>query len=147
MDWWERKPRREVEAVELWEHFHETLSVNNSKKIPAKLRGIFLKGQLYGRANDLVWGFEKVVIWSEILDAIFKRDKLSVVTEVNHDLTDLLSSKRKSNESFRNYEARFEEQFAKFHSHGKLNLKINVMVWKLRRRIKHFDFGANHVDE
>jgi len=110
-------------AVKLWGQFHDKLPASNSNKIPADLRGICLKSQLFGRALDLCKGIPDDDIASEngaqlIIDAIYKRDALSVVSEVYQDFNDLLTCRRSSNESFKNYESRFAAMVAKMSAHG-----------------------------
>lgn len=51
--------------------------------------------------------------------AIHIRDSLSVTSSVYNDFNDLLSSKRKTHESYQAYEAKFATQVAKYHAHGK----------------------------
>lgn len=53
------------------------------------------------------------------MESVFKRDDLFVFTEVYKHFTDLLSLNRKSNEPFREYEARFVAQMEKYNSHEK----------------------------
>lgn len=54
-----------------------------------------------------------------IVEAVYKRDALSVVNEVYDDFKELLHFRRGPNESFQNYEARFSAQVAKLNGHGK----------------------------
>lgn len=110
-------------SVALWSAFHEKLPNNNSNKIPSELRGIMLQSQLFGRARDLVKKIDDEVIHSPdgayaIVKAIHKRDALSAVSSVYQDFLRLLGTKRATNESFKNYEARFEAQLSRFHAHS-----------------------------
>lgn len=82
-----------------------------------------LHSQLYGRARDSCVGISQDVVESEegsqaIVDDLFQRDPLSVVKDVHKDVNDLLSTRRNTNESFRNFESRFTAQLAKFNSYG-----------------------------
>lgn len=59
----------------------------NSNKIPANLQAICLKAQLFGRAKDLCSGITDQQLHPEqgvdlIMNAIYKRDAISVVSEV-----------------------------------------------------------------
>lgn len=80
---------------------------NNSNKIPKSLLVICLNSQLYGRALDLCKGIQGDEIVSKhgvqnILDIVYNRDALSVVTKVYQDFTLLLSTPRENNESCHN---------------------------------------------
>jgi len=68
--------------------FRDKLPDVNSNKIPADLRGIMLQSQPF------------------------------VVSDVYQDFNDLLATKRGQNESFKNFESRFEAQVSKFNSHA-----------------------------
>lgn len=99
-------------AVDLWSNFHDLLPVINASKIPSALQGIMLQSQLYGRARDLVKKIDPEDIKKEggallIVDAICKRDPLSVMSEVCTEFNEVLNTKRGSNESFLNFESRF----------------------------------------
>ena len=82
-----------------------------------------LKSQLFLRAKDLVKKVPDSVIESDdgavaIVKAVYKRDALSTVTDVYHDFMNLLNLKRGQNESFKNFESRFEATVSKFNSHS-----------------------------
>ena len=99
------------------------------------MRGFCLQAQLTGRAFDLCREItddelSAEIGYQKIVDAIFKRDPLSVVTETYQTFNDLLNVRRSSNESFRNYESRFSAQVAKFNAHGK-SLKFHESLLAL----------------
>eukprot|EP00171_Calliarthron_tuberculosum_P001315 IDg1315t1 len=82
-----------------------------------------LQSQLFGRARDLCKGIPSSDIQSPtgtaaIVRAVYKRDPLTVVSEVYYDFLSLLNLKRGSNESFKGYESRFEAQVSKFNAHS-----------------------------
>ena len=112
-----------ADAVSLWSAFHDELPESNANKIPEKLRGIMLVSQLFGRAKEICKKIDDSVIRSvegpaAIVQAVYKRDALSTVSDVYRDYMDLLSLKRSSNEKFRTFESRFEAQVAKFNSNS-----------------------------
>lgn len=76
----------------------------------------------YGRARDLCEDIEDDVLASSdgaelIGSQLFRRDPLSVVSFVYHDLQLLLSKHRGLNEFYRYYKLRFDAQLPKFKSH------------------------------
>ena len=112
-------------AVKQWSLFHDGLSDNNSNKINKQLRGIVLEGNLYGRAKDLAKSISPTELSSErgadlIVSTIHQRDPLSVVSSIYADFSHLLSIRRGSNESLRNFELRFAAQLSKFRANGQL---------------------------
>ncbi len=85
-------------VVYLWKTFHDMLPENNNSKIQTALQGIMLQSQLYGRARDLCRMLPADVIQSPeganaIVNAVFKRDPLAIVSEVYQDFVDLLNTK------------------------------------------------------
>ena len=107
--------------VDLWKHFHDSLPNNNSNKIPSNLQAICLKSQLFGRAIDLCSGITNTELSSEdgvskIVNAIYQRDGLSVVSEAYRVFNDLLDTKRGNNESMKGFELRFAASVAKFNA-------------------------------
>ena len=109
-------------AVALWKAFHDKLPDANSNKIPKDLQGIMLQSQLYGRARDLCKSIPDETIQSEdgseaIVNKIYQRDPLAVVSDVYQDFITLLNTKRGNNESFQNFGTRFKAQVSKFSSH------------------------------
>ena len=100
-------------AVKLWSNFHDLLPATNSDKIPSALQGIMLQSQLYGRTRDVVKKVDPADIKKEggaqlIVNAIYKRDPLSVMSEVYTAFNEVLNTKRGTSESFQNFESRFE---------------------------------------
>lgn len=53
-----------------------------------------------------------------IVNALHKREALALVSDVLEDFLLLLNTKWSQNESFKNFESRFEVQVSKFHSHS-----------------------------
>ena len=121
--WTDGKGNQEEYAtsVRLWNTFHDKFPDSNSNKIPVTLRRIMLQFQLYGRARDICKSVSDTDIQSDndskaIISAIYKRDSLSVVSEVYQCFTKLLFLKRRSNESVKNFESRFISQVSKFNA-------------------------------
>lgn len=109
------------QQVELWKHFHDTLPANNNNKIPGNLQGICLKSQLFGRAIDLCSGITAEQLSGEngvdlIVNAIYKRDGLSVISEAYKIFNDLLTTKRDDSESMKGFELRYAAGVAKFNA-------------------------------
>ena len=82
--------REYVEAVALWEQFHDNLPSTSASRIDKKNRGIVLLSNLYGRARSLTLPIKDKVIAEPdnavqlITSTIYKKDALSSVTLV-HD--------------------------------------------------------------
>ena len=108
-------------SVTLWSSFHDKLPDSNSNKIPRDLRGIMLQSQLFGRAKDLCNGLDDMIIQSQdgpsaIVNAVYKRDTLSVVSNLYQNFMTLLTTRRGDAESFRNFESRFNANVTKFNA-------------------------------
>ena len=108
-------------AVKLWKFFHDNLEISNSNKIPQKLQGIVLLSQIYGRATNLVKKVPQEDVESEdgamhVARAIHKRDLLSVVTDTFHRYLELMRTKQGDNETFKNFETRFDSQVSRFNA-------------------------------
>lgn len=92
-------------------------------QIRPELRGIVLKPQLYGHGKDLCVGISEKIISSSddltaIINAVHKRDSLSVVMDVYKDLQDLLQLSSGGNENFHGFELRFAAQSGKLNAYG-----------------------------
>ena len=112
-----------AEAVELWKLYHDSLAEGTAGKIPKNLQGVVLKSQLYGRARDLARSVTQGELVSEdgskaIVNAVFKRDGLSVVSDVYTLFNELVMTRRHENESFQNYESRFAARLSKLNSYA-----------------------------
>eukprot|EP00171_Calliarthron_tuberculosum_P022021 IDg22021t1 len=112
-------------SVSLWRKVHDMLPDTNANKIPAKLQGIMLQSQLFGRARDLCKSIPEKLLQSEqgvdeIVNAIHKRDALAVVSEVYQDFIELLATRRGQSEKFGDFEFRFSAQVSKFNCHSDL---------------------------
>ena len=110
-----------AESVKLWSLYHNTLPSSANGKVPKNLQGVVLKSQLYGRALDLARQVPDTTLVSEsgvqaIVNAVYKRDGLSIVNDVYTLFNDLVSTRRSDNESFENYESRFAAKLSKFNS-------------------------------
>lgn len=84
-----------------------------------------IRAQLYGRAVDCCKEIPKEVSKSAdgcaaILNALYKCDPLSVVSEVYKDFTELLDTRRNTNESYRGFESRLAARVSKFSANGEL---------------------------
>ena len=102
-------------AVLLWKDFHDCLPEGNSKKIPSNLQGIMLQSQLFGRALELVKQVDGELIRSDegamaIARAMHKQDPLSVISDTYQKSSQLLQTTRGDQESFKNFESRFQAQ-------------------------------------
>ena len=53
-----------------------------------------------------------------IVDAVHKRDGLSVVNDIYTHFSELITTKRGDNESFENYESRFAAKLSKFNPYA-----------------------------
>ena len=112
-----------AEAVRLWSALHDKLPDSSSNKIGSDIRGIMLKSQFYGRAKEIVKKVPDDVIESNegaqaIVNAVYKRDALSTVSDVYQDFMRLMNLKRGPTETFLNFESRFEAQISKFNAHS-----------------------------
>eukprot|EP00178_Gracilaria_changii_P001339 TRINITY_DN1187_c0_g1_i12.p1 TRINITY_DN1187_c0_g1~~TRINITY_DN1187_c0_g1_i12.p1 ORF type:complete len:348 (-),score=40.05 TRINITY_DN1187_c0_g1_i12:1053-2096(-) len=124
-------------AVRQWSALHGKLNDDNSNKIPEDLQGIMLQSQLYGRARDLCKSIPQDIIESKdgvqaIVGAVYKRDALAVISDVYHDFVGLFALRRGQNESFKNFESRFQAQMSKLHAHGsEVKLSEAVLAFAL----------------
>ena len=108
-------------SVKLWQAFHNALPENNSNKIPLQFRAICLKSQLYGTGKDLCSGISDAQLLGEngvqlILNAIYQRDALTVVSEAFKAFNQLWNTRFGATESMKNFESRISAQVAKFNS-------------------------------
>ena len=110
---------RYLEAVQLWKETHDALPDSNSNKVPKTLQGIVLKGQLFGRARDLGSKVSDTDLRAPngaitLAIAIYKIDPLSQVTRMADQFHELLTTKRRQNETLAAFESRFEAQVCRF---------------------------------
>lgn len=108
-------------SVKLWNAFNDALPDNNSTKIPTRLRALCLKSQLFGRAADLCSGIDDESLTTTegvklIVDCIYQRDALSVVSEAFRAFNALLNTRRGDTENMKNFQSRFSAQVAKFNA-------------------------------
>lgn len=110
-------------AVKRWGAFHNNLPDFNSNDISLQNHGILFFSHLYGRAKDLCEGIEDAVIASDdgtslILKSNYKIDPLCLVSLVYTERQSLLSTRRRDEESYRQYEDRFVAHLAKLNPLG-----------------------------
>lgn len=114
---------RDAEVVEVWSSQNDPLPDTNPNKFPKNVRGSILKSQLYGCARDVARRVKTEELQSVdgvsfVVDAIFKKDPLTVLPGEHAESSNLFNERRGSNESFWNYEMRFSALVSKFNSHG-----------------------------
>lgn len=110
-------------SVKQWCLFHDRLPDNNANRIAPNVRGIILEANLYGRAKDLCKSITAEQLGSDtgathVMNCIYKRDSLSVMSEIFSDFSLLNKTRRHGSETFQEYEARFSAQLAKYNSHS-----------------------------
>ena len=108
-------------AVVAWKKFHDELPNGHSHKIPSNLQGVILQSQLYDRAQDtaqklVLDQIEKDYDALRVASVIYKADVLSVVTDTFRQFISLLQTKLDDNESFKNFETRFDAQVCKLNA-------------------------------
>lgn len=114
---------RYAEEVAEWLSYHDLLSDSNSNKLPKNVRGITLNSQLYGRVRDLVRSVPPGELECDegtdhVVAAIYKRDRLTVLSDVNTDFNNVVNARRGTDKAFRNYEVRFQALLPKLFCHG-----------------------------
>ena len=82
-----------------------------------------LQSQIFGHARDLCKGISAGVNQSpggadEIVNAIYNRDALSVVSQIYQKFINSLSTKCDSTELLNNFESEFAAQISKFNSYS-----------------------------
>lgn len=108
-------------AVEDWKEFNDALPDTSPNKIAAPLQGIVLKSQLYGQAADQCCEISKEQLRSAdgvnlIVNAVYRRDFMSVISEAFDDFSTLLNTRRGQTESLKSFETRFSAAVSKFNS-------------------------------
>ena len=128
---------RYAESVAEWSMYHDLLPMGNANRYDKKIRGTILKSQLFGRPRDLVRSIAAEDLQSDmgvqhVVNAIYKRDTLTVLNDVYVDFNNLVSAKRGQTESFRNYDMRFAALVSKFNAHGSsLQLPESITAFML----------------
>lgn len=107
----------------LKKEFHDELLADTSNETAVNVRGIMLLLQLFGRTKIVCQNVPNHVIRSDrgfkaILNATHKYDAFAVISEVYSDYLELPTTRRNLNESFRNFEQRFEAQVVKVSCHS-----------------------------
>lgn len=92
-----------AEYVYLWMLYHDTQPDKTPVKIPKNLQGVVMKSQLLGRAKDVARQVTSEVLITEkggqaIVNAVDKRDRLSVVNDIYTLINDFVVTKRNDNE-------------------------------------------------
>ena len=108
-------------AVEDWKEYHDSLPAANSHKLVVAMQGIVLKSQLFGQAADLCAEITKEQLKSAngvklIVNAVYQRDALSVISEAYEGFNSLLTTRRSNTESLKSFELRFSAAVTKFNS-------------------------------
>lgn len=108
-----------VRAICNWCALHNNQPNSNLNKIMAENCGIVLLWNLYGRAKDLCDTIESNVLEEDdgtkmISTAIYKSDLLCIVSQVYHELQNMLFNPLHRNEPYQKFESRFAAQLAKF---------------------------------
>lgn len=108
-------------AVEDWQEYHDSLPAGNSHKLAVPMQGIVLKSQLFGQAADLCAGITREQLRSDygvtmVVNAVYQRDALSVVSEAYEGFNALLTTRRAGSESLKAFELRFSAAVTKFNS-------------------------------
>ena len=112
---------RYKKAVLDWKEYHDSLAENNPNKVSPNIQGIILKSQLFGQAEDLCSELTNEQLKEAdgvnlIINKVYERDALSVVSETYDYFNSLWSTRRKPNESFKTFEKRFTAALSKFNS-------------------------------
>ncbi len=68
------------------------------------------------------------LLTESIVQAVYKPDPPAAVSDVYQDFLEVINAKRGSNESFKNFESRFEAQVAKFNSHSESSKLPEALV-------------------
>ena len=111
-------------AVDDWKEFHDSLADTNPTKLPLNMQALVLKSQLYGQAVDLCAELSKEELKSDkgvslIVNAVYQRDALSVISETFEGFNALLTTRRGHTETLKNFELRFSAAVTKFNSLSK----------------------------
>ena len=107
--------------VVAWKAMHDLLPADHNSKILPQLQGVILQSQLYGRAVDLVSKVTDAQLQGDngalyIARAIYKTDPLSALTDGFMKFQSVLNTRRGPNETFRNFESRFDAAVSRFHT-------------------------------
>jgi len=107
--------------VKLWLAFHDVLPESNSNKMPVNLPAICPKSQMYFCSKELCSGISDADLLSPegvslIINYIYQRDSLSVVSEIYSSFNQLWNTHRGNTESMKNFESRFPAQVSTFNS-------------------------------
>lgn len=108
-------------AVLDWKKFHDYLPDSSFNKVSVAVQGIVLKSQLYGEAADFcsalsIDQLKQVDGLQLIIDTVYQRDFLSVISEAYEGFNRLLNTRRENNELLKSFEIRFSVSVAKFNS-------------------------------
>lgn len=111
-----------AKAVEAWCKFYEKQLANNCNRIEKEACCIVVMSNHFGRTMDICWSVNDEVFQSNHgaqlgVDAVYKRDLLSVITHMFDQLQHLLHTRSSQNASLHNYEG-FDARLVKFRSLG-----------------------------
>lgn len=125
--------------------FQDSLPDVSPNKIPPQGKGIVLKSQLYGQASKQCAVVTKEQLRSKngvnlIINAIYRRDFMSVILEAYENFSALINLRRDPAESLRTFETRYSAAVAKFNffsSTKKLLQCITSLVLLNNASIEH----------
>lgn len=80
-----------------------------------------IRSQLYGRARDICRSIsdaknQPAIGWKKIVEAVYKHDTLSVSSKVYQSYLEVLTTKRRSNGTFRKVKSSIRAHISKFNS-------------------------------
>lgn len=121
MDGWKKVSGHYSKAADLWKKNHDKLPDSNSNKILQQLREVVVQSLLLNGAHSFCMTITDSDIQSidgskVVVDAIQKREALSVVSDVYQNFMSLLSTRRGSTKTFRSSESRFDTQISKLNA-------------------------------
>ena len=102
-----------------------------------------LEANVFGRAKDICRKLTQEQLTAtdgaqQIVNLLYKRNPLSVLTEIYKDFATLTGLQRGAQESFKEFEMRFDAQFSKYNAHAtvtKLNDSVSGMMLLTNSRI------------
>lgn len=117
-------------------NFCDLLQHGNPNKLAKNLRGSILKSECYGHAKDLCRSIplkqlNSIDVIQHVVNAIHRRDALSVVADVYSDSNQLLSTRRNGSEQLKNSEILFEAQLVRFNAHDAGNIPESLVALML----------------
>lgn len=136
--WTDEKENQEKykTAVKDWKNCNDTLPGTSPSKVLPELQGILLKFQLHGQVADHCSEITHDQLKlrngvDSIMNAEYRRDFMSVVSEAYDGFSNVLNTRRGQNESLKSFEARLLVSVAKvnfFSMTSKLPLCITALM-------------------